>query len=471
MRIVRLVAVHVTVLASVSGTTTAFAGSRVALVIGNSDYVAAGRLANPVNDARLVGSALTGVGFETTSVANASLPALRVALREFRAKANGAEIALVYFAGHGIEAKGKNWLLPTDARLNSEFDLPDEAVELDRIMETLAGAKTRIAILDACRNNPFGGNWTTANRSVTRGLGRVEVDDVLVIFAAAPGTTAADGANGNSPFARSLASRIVQSGLPVQMLGGMVRDDVLAATGGSQRPFISASITGTPIYLVGTGSPMMPVRPAPAPVPVPAQPAPSFAARPLTNNYQALPAPAAAPVVPSTTTGGPSKIQYSPAFARAAVRLDGALTAAKANPILQAASSQAGSERDPSAKAAAVARIDAELGGARAQFGLARAAATTPGDRLKLGNMMANYGGLISDSQFQHEGLVMMLDSGVLAEDLVGKVSWFAGVAAYQARDYATAARYVQRAKDRGFTDPQLDAVLADAYRRSNTRP
>ena len=157
---------------------------------------------------------------------------------------------MVYYAGHGIEGQGKNWLIPTDARLSSALDLPYEAIELSRVLEAVSGARIRIVVLDACRNNPFGPAWQSGSRAVSRGLSGVEVDDVLVIYAAAPGQTASDGTGPNSPFATSFARRLLQPDLPVQLLGGAVRDDVLAATGGVQRPYVSASITGTPVYLL-----------------------------------------------------------------------------------------------------------------------------------------------------------------------------------------------------------------------------
>ena len=229
---------------------------KVALVIANGDYASVADLANPPNDARLVARALDESGFDTVTLA-ANLPYLEFqqALREFRDSARGADTALLYYAGHGIEGRGQNWLVPTDAALEREADLPYDAIELDLAMEALDGAALKIAVLDACRNNPFASEWTGATRSVARGLARVEVDDVLVIYAAAPGQVAFDGAGEHSPFAASLARRIVQPGLPVQMLGGMVRDDVLAATQGEQRPYISASITGRPLYLVDGPAP------------------------------------------------------------------------------------------------------------------------------------------------------------------------------------------------------------------------
>ena len=223
----------------------------VALVIANSDYEHTLQLANPARDAGLVSGALREAGFDTVELhENLDRTEFVDRLRRFRELADGADAALVYFAGHGIESAGRNWLLPTDATLDAEKDLPFEAVELQLVLNTLEGARLRVAILDACRNNPFANRWQGESRSISRGLAPLEVDDMLVIYAAAPGAFAYDGTDGNSPFALALARRIVQPGLPVQLLGGMVRDDVLIATDGAQRPFISASMTGQPLFLV-----------------------------------------------------------------------------------------------------------------------------------------------------------------------------------------------------------------------------
>ncbi|MEM7665719.1 MAG: caspase family protein [Pseudomonadota bacterium] len=233
---------------------------RVALVIANSEYAAARALTNPPSDAQLIAGALEQAGFETVMLAdNLGFDAFVSELREFRQIAQGADTALVYYAGHGMEGNGRNWLVPVDARLSDEADLPFQAIELQLAMEALSGAQLKIALLDACRNNPFANRWKGSTRSSAQGLAPVEVDDVLVIYAAAPGAVALDGKDGNSPFARSLARRIIQPGLPVQMLGGMVRDDVLAETSGRQRPFISASITGRPLYLVEGPGPDAPI--------------------------------------------------------------------------------------------------------------------------------------------------------------------------------------------------------------------
>lgn len=238
---------------------TAADARKVALIIGNADYANTARLSNPANDIKIIAASAREAGFDDVTVAtDLAVNEFQKTMRDFRAKSDGADVAMVYYAGHGIEAQGKNWLIPTDAQLKSDLDLPYEAINLDRLMEAVSGAQVRMVVLDSCRNNPFGRSWRSGTRAVANGLAGVEADDVLVIFAAAPGQTAADGAGVNSPFALSLAKRLPQPDLPVQLLGGAIRDDVLRATGGSQRPFVSASITGTPVYLVARAAPPAP---------------------------------------------------------------------------------------------------------------------------------------------------------------------------------------------------------------------
>ena len=249
------------------GESRADAPRRVALLIGNGAYAHAGSLKNPVNDAALVAGALKTAGFEIVPAdPNLGIASFRGALRRFRSSAVGARVALIYYAGHGIEARGKNWLIPTDATLQQDADLDYEAIDLDLVLSATEGADMRVVVLDACRNNPFGHAWKRTQRAVGQGLGAVDVDDVLVIYSAGPGQTASDGRGGNSPFAEALARRLPQPGLPIQLLGGLVRDDVLRATGSQQRPFISASITGEPFMLVPGVAPAGPVSQAAAAV-------------------------------------------------------------------------------------------------------------------------------------------------------------------------------------------------------------
>lgn len=249
------------------GAAPAFAQApkRVALVIGNGAYATAGALSNARNDMTLVSGALKRAGFTAvTTRTDLSTQAFQRALREFQVQADGAEVALIYYAGHGIEAKGVNWLIPVDATLSDERALPYEAIDTNLALEAVAGARVRILLLDACRDNPFGRTWKAGTRSVTRGLARVEADDVLIVFAAAPGERAADGSGANSPFAEAVARALPKPGVPVQLLGGVIRDDVMGATGQQQRPFVSASMTGNPIFLVAAIA-----TPAAAPAAVP----------------------------------------------------------------------------------------------------------------------------------------------------------------------------------------------------------
>jgi hypothetical protein len=171
---------------------------------------------------------------------------------------------------------------------------------------------------------------------------------------------------------------------------------------------------------------------------------------------------------PAAQPGGP-KIEFSKEFRAVAGELDKTLADGVKNPAVTAASQQArAAGQNAAAKAAAVAQVDAALGGAKAKLDAAGAAASTPGDRLKLGEMRRTYGVLTDDTALQYAGLTMMIESGLLPAASLGQVQWLAGVAAYQKRDFANAAKYAQQAKDGGYQDPQLDAVLSDAYKRSN---
>lgn len=260
-RLDRLSAVVLAAAALVLTATPAHA-RKVALIIANSDYEMTSPLANPPADAALVAAAAREAEFdEVTLVENVTMDQFVDALGTFAESADGADVAMVYFAGHGLEGKGSNWLLPVDAQLETERRLPFEAVELRLVTDAMEGAQVRMVVLDACRNNPYARQWASSTRAVTRGLAPVEADDVIVIYAAAPGMVAYDGEGDNSPFATSLAKRLPEPDLPLQLLGGSVRDDVLAATEGEQRPFVSASVTGTPIYLVPRTEGAVPGRP------------------------------------------------------------------------------------------------------------------------------------------------------------------------------------------------------------------
>ncbi len=247
---------------------SASAEKRVALVIGNSNYKSAAALSNPANDAAALAQTLKGAGFDIVQ-SKLDLPAadMRRALRDFADQARDSDIAVVYYAGHGIEMDGTNYLLPTDARLERDTDIYDEGFSLDRILLAIEPARLlRLVIVDACRNNPLAQSMkrTVSSRSVGRGLARVEptTTNTLVAFAAKAGFTALDGASKNSPYATALVKYIARPGLDLRKAFGFIRDDVLQATNNRQEPYLYGSLGGADVALV----PARPVVSAPADV-------------------------------------------------------------------------------------------------------------------------------------------------------------------------------------------------------------
>src|SRR6266446_9348887 len=243
----------------------ASAEKRVALVLGNSNYKHAAMLLNPVNDAAAVAATLKGAGFDIVdSRLDLSAADMRRALRDFADQARDSDLAVVYYAGHGIEIDGTNYLIPTDATLQRDTDIYDEAFSLDRVLLTIEPARQlRLVIVDACRNNPFAETMkrTVSTRTVSRGLARIEptTTNTLVAFAAKAGLTALDGNSKNSPYATALVKHIATPGLDVRRAFGFVRDDVLQATGYRQEPYVYGSLGGADVALV----PVAPVAPVP----------------------------------------------------------------------------------------------------------------------------------------------------------------------------------------------------------------
>jgi len=238
----------------------ASAEKRVALVLGNSNYKNAAVLPNPVNDAAAVAATLKGAGFDIVdSRLDLSAADMRRALRDFADQARDSDLAVVYYAGHGIEIDGTNYLIPTDATLQRDTDIYDEAFSLDRVLLTIEPARQlRLVIVDACRNNPFAETMkrTVSTRTVSRGLARIEptTTNTLVAFAAKAGLTALDGNSKNSPYATALIKHIATPGLDVRRAFGFVRDDVLQATGNRQEPYVYGSLGGADIALVPVAS-------------------------------------------------------------------------------------------------------------------------------------------------------------------------------------------------------------------------
>ena len=260
---------------------SALAEKRVALVIGNSNYTNVQKLPNPTRDASAIAALLKDAGFDVVEAEmNLTNVAMRRAVRKFTAIARNANIGVVYYAGHGIEVGGVNYLIPIDAQLGSDVDVEDETLSLDRIAKMLEPVnRLRLIILDACRENPFVRSMsrTVATRSITRGLAEIgaTTPDTLVAFAAKAGSTAEDGTGSHSPFTTALLNNLTIPGLDVGLALRRVRDQVMKDTGGKQEPFVYGSLGGSIVALKPASAAPPVAAEAAAPVQAPRQPADS----------------------------------------------------------------------------------------------------------------------------------------------------------------------------------------------------
>lgn len=242
------------------GSADAYSEKRVALVVGNGAYQRAGQLNNPVNDARAIAAMLQSAGFDRVEVReNLDIRELRQAIKEFSDMVRDADTAVVYYSGHGIEVNGVNYLVPTDAILDRDIDVPYEAFSLENLVQVLEPARRlRLIMLDACRDNPFARSMkrTIGARTVGRGLAPVEPTTVntLIGFAAKAGSIALDGEGANSPYALALLNNIPIAGLDLRIAFGRVRDDVLKTTKNRQEPFVYGSLGGSSISIVDAPS-------------------------------------------------------------------------------------------------------------------------------------------------------------------------------------------------------------------------
>jgi TPR repeat protein len=217
--------------------------TRIALVIGNSSYATA-RLANPRNDAELMVRTLKAVGFEVIKHTDADMQTMRSAFTDFARRLRKADaVGLFYYAGHGVQVAGQNYLIPIGADVTSETEVALQAINLSELLGSMRGAASRvnIAILDACRNNPFAAQV----RSLSRGLAPVTAPaGTLIAYATAPGDVAIDGNDGNSPYTAALAKSIPLPGLAVEEVFKRTREAVLAATRNQQTPWEHSSLVG-----------------------------------------------------------------------------------------------------------------------------------------------------------------------------------------------------------------------------------
>ena len=249
----------------------ALADKRVAFVVGNGAYKNVAQLPNPPIDAKAMAATLRNVGFEVIEGTNLSRDTMTAKLLEFGKKAQGADIAVFYYAGHGIAISGTNYLLPIDADIKSEMDVKlGAAINIDVTLDqTMGDAKVKLVFLDACRDNPFAAKIkANATRSVSVGQGLAEMksgEGTLIAFATGPGQTALDGQEGtNSPFTRALIAHITEPGIEIQQAMTEVRAQVSDETSKGQLPWGHTNLTGS-VYLNPVAPPPPPTAAAPAP--------------------------------------------------------------------------------------------------------------------------------------------------------------------------------------------------------------
>jgi len=231
---------------------------RIALVIGNSHYGAnIGSLPNPVNDAGLMAQALQQTGFTVIKVTDADQKKMKRAIADFGDKltqAGPSATGLFFYAGHGLQVNGVNYLVPVGAEIDKAADVDIESVSADTILQQMefAGSRVNIVVLDACRNNPLQ-RGLTVMRGITRGLAPMDsstAQGTFIAYSTAPGNVAADGSGTNSPYTKALAKNIMQPGIGIEEAFRQVRADVMGATGGKQIPWDSSSLTA-PFYFKG----------------------------------------------------------------------------------------------------------------------------------------------------------------------------------------------------------------------------
>jgi hypothetical protein len=262
MRLARFTAIIAwSVLAVLLSLAPAVAEKRVALVIGNGAYKNASKLNNPTNDAKAISGMLQSAGFDEVALhENLGIRELRRAISDFAGMARDADTAVVYYSGHGIEVNGINYLIPIDAVLDQDIDVPYETYSLDNLVQVLEPARRlRLVMLDACRDNPFVRSMkrTVGGRAVNRGLAPVEPTSVntLIGYAAKAGSVALDGDGANSPYVIALLNNLATPGLDLRIAFGRVRDDVLKTTRNKQEPFVYGSLGGSIISLVSGSAP------------------------------------------------------------------------------------------------------------------------------------------------------------------------------------------------------------------------
>ena len=260
---------------------------RLALVIGNGRY-SSSPLRNPVNDAELVYHTLRDLGFDAKLYTNRNQREMKSAIREFGEALEAAApnaVGLFYYAGHGVQVNGRNYLIPVGATINSDADVDIEAVGADTVLEQMRESRNRLnfLILDACRNNPF----VRSSRSASRGLAQMDAPaGVLIAYSTAPGEVAADGSGSNSPYSEALARAMRSSSMPAELMFKEARDEVMHVTAEKQTPWEASSLTGQNFYFSTTALETRVASAAPAATPAP-PPAAAIAAEPAPQPQRA----------------------------------------------------------------------------------------------------------------------------------------------------------------------------------------
>ena len=241
--------------------------NRVALVLGNSAYKSA-PLRNPTNDAKDMAAKLKGMGFTVVERNNLTVKQIGSTLREFRSKLTPGSVALVFYAGHGLQIKGENYFPTVDAEIAGEEDVPNQSLSMRQIMDVLGDAKTRLNLvfLDACRNNPYARSF----RSSSDGLSKVNAPSgTLISFATRPGSVAADGTGRNGLYTGALLASMDVQGLQIELALKRVVSAVKGASGGQQEPWMEGSIEGDFYFSpsgIGAGTQVATIAPAPLPL-------------------------------------------------------------------------------------------------------------------------------------------------------------------------------------------------------------
>ena len=222
---------------------------RLALVIGNSNYQNGGSLPNPVNDANAIAKALQSVGFEVMKYQNVTQKEMKMAINAFGLKLNGYEVGVFYYAGHGIQNKGMNYMIPVEADLQTEEQVEFDCVAADRVLAYMDAArvKVNVIIMDACRNNPFERSW---HRSASgNGLAMMNAPTgSLIAYATAPGRVASDGTGSNGLYTSALLKYLSDPKLSIEQVFKKVRTEVTEKSDGAQVPWETTSLTGDDFY-------------------------------------------------------------------------------------------------------------------------------------------------------------------------------------------------------------------------------